>query len=610
MKIVKINKRGYGRYNVIIDELGVVLKDMSDMQIHILKATQNTKYFVPLIETIINNPNFSLEEFYKKMELEDLVSEKPSKILVSAQDDVEKYYVDRNGTTAFCTHSRILTREQADILKQCLALNSKFNFFGPNNANHGFDIETFGIEFISKLDNGLDEYTYEVLLEDEELLNELKHNPQVATYVAKAVNEYNKILYDMENNTSFFELQDLESWNDPQLDEIEGSSFFDKKAEMRKRLKAQGKLFNKFNGVDEDQEDLETLFRQRIQQLSHMSREQIKMFEEYEDYRFNMYPYKLWAKEENPELIKRHRGKVTINPETLVEGSAMEYLKTSGPRIDVADTDKAFVKKALKTANDLVIKQDEHGKDITYLQSMLQQRIEGPTNAGSSYENVTERELLENLLNADWEETSHPDVMEGCRVFKCNLPGLEGILNLDELDENTELYAIDPKGTGNIGIGAGNVTKKMAQETYLITGKEVIDGIEKDIVFTFHPGEPVKPSQVKAEKVADGTKLTVAKARKLGLDKAKYLSDDMLQMYREKYEKEKPFFKKFLDKVKGLFNRNKKLAPTSTESPSAHTSQESTKKDFAEAIKVAERELQQNDEVIKTQSIKSQGQEK
>lgn len=28
MKIVRINKRGYDRYDVIIDELGVVLKNM------------------------------------------------------------------------------------------------------------------------------------------------------------------------------------------------------------------------------------------------------------------------------------------------------------------------------------------------------------------------------------------------------------------------------------------------------------------------------------------------------------------------------------------------------------------------------------------------------
>lgn len=526
------------------------------------------------------------------MELEDLVSDKPSKILLSAQDVEESRYID--GKKVFNTHSRILTREQADILKQCLDKNGNYNFLGASPWNHGFDIETFGLDFISELNHGLDEYTYKTLLEDEKLLNEIKNNPQVATYVAKAVNEYIKMQSGIEGAMKYdaYEPYRLDWYGDHNLDSLEGMS--SKRArEMSRRLSKEGKKFNDYNDYEEDIEDLQTLFKERLQQLADMPKDKIKMFEEYEDFRFEAY--------ENVDEME-----ATINPETLVEGDVMEYLKTSGPGIELADTDKAFVKKALKTANDLVIKKDEHGKDITYLQSMLQQRIEGPTNAGSSYENVTERELLENLLNADWEETSHPDVMEGCRVFKCNLPGLEGILNLDELDENTELYAIDPKGTGNIGIGAGNVTKKIAQETYLITGKEMIDGIEKDIVFTFHPGEPVRPSQVKAEKVADGTKLTVAKARKLGLDKAKYLSDDMLQMYREKYEKEKPFFKKFLDKFKGLFNRNKKLPPASIESLSAHTSQESTKKAFTEEIKVAESELQQNDEVIKPKSIESQ----
>lgn len=47
------------------------------------------------------------------MELEDLVSDKPSKILLSAQDVEESRYID--GKKVFTTHSRILTREQADI---------------------------------------------------------------------------------------------------------------------------------------------------------------------------------------------------------------------------------------------------------------------------------------------------------------------------------------------------------------------------------------------------------------------------------------------------------------------------------------------------------------
>lgn len=601
MKIIETKRKsyeGFNLYDVTIDELGLVLKGMTSREISILEKAKNTEYFEPLIEMIRSNPQFDFETFGIEMKLEDIASDKPSKILLSAQG-VQESYVD--GKKVFDTHSRILTREQADILKQCIAKNSNYNFWGASAWNHGFDIETFGLDFISGLNHGLDEYTYKTLLEDEKLLNEIKNNPQVATYVAKAVNEYIKMQSGIEGAVSNYAYDSYRDhwYGDHNLDLLEGSSW-ERARQMSRRLSKEGKKFNDYNDYEEDIEDLQTLFKERLQQLADMPKDKIKMFDEYEDFRFEVYQ----------DLDERE---VTINPETLVEGDVMEYLKTSGPvtpRIEVADTDKAFVKKALKTANDLVIKQDEHGKDITYLQSMLQQRIEGPTNAGSSYENVTERELLENLLNADWEETFHPDVMEGCRVFKCNLPGLEGILNLDELDENTELYAIDPKGTGNIGIGAGNVTKKIAQETYLITGKEMIDGIEKDIAFTFHPGEPVRPSQVKAEKVADGTKLTVAKARKLGLDKAKYLSDDMLQMYREKYEKEKPFFKKFLDKFKGLFNRNKKLPPASIESPSAHTSQESAKKAFAEAIKVAESELQQNDEVIKPKSIESQEPEK
>lgn len=546
-------------YDVVIDELGIILKNIDGRQIKCIKNAQNTKYLLPLIETIKVNPHFDLEMFGNEMKLEDLVSSNPSKILVSAQS--------ANDFDFFRTYSRILTREQIDILKQCINRNKDYNFLGATESNHGFDTETFGIDFISKLNNGLDEYTYNTIIQDKKLLEKIKSNLEIANYMADVVNEYMKIQHNIKNapKENFCYYSDYEY--DPSLSIKENS-------QKRKELSEKNGRFNHYNEYEDDIADLESLFQERLQQLDQNGK--IEEFEEFE-YRWSDYSDEV----------------VTVNIDTIEEGNAMEYLKNSRKeRIEVTDTDKAFVKKALKTANDLVIKKDEQGKDVTYLQSILQQRIEEPTNASSSYENVTEKQLLKDLLEADWEETSHTDVMEGCRVFKCNLPGLKSILDLDELGKNAELYAIDSKETGNIEIGAGNVTKKETQETYLITRKEMIDGVEKDIVFTFHPGEPVRPSQIKAEKIADGTRITVDKAKKLGLEKAKYLSEDMLQMYREKYEKEKPFYKKFLDKLKGLFN--KKLPSSSNENPASSSTQNSDRKKFFNEFNVEESELQQS----------------
>lgn len=187
-----------------------------------------------------------------------------------------------------------------------------------------------------------------------------------------------------------------------------------------------------------------------------------------------------------------------------------------------------FVKKALDNAKRIKM------GDKTYLDVMLGQRIEGPSNAGSSYEVDSPEELYDILISQEWEETTHPDVMPGCRAFKSKLAGLEGILNMEDLLDDVELYAIDPKGTGKVGIGAGEVEKNPVDTTYLIIGKENIDGKDEDVVFTFHPGEPVRPSEVEIKDIPDGTRLTKEEAQKLGFDKVKYLSAEMLEEYRHK----------------------------------------------------------------------------
>lgn len=194
---------------------------------------------------------------------------------------------------------------------------------------------------------------------------------------------------------------------------------------------------------------------------------------------------------------------------------------------------KELVKKALDNAKKIVIGKDDEGKDITYLDSMLNQRIEGSTNAGSSYP-MEKNELLQALKNGDWEEIEHPEVQEGCRCFKIPLKGLEGILDVEELDDNTRFFAMDPKKTGKISIGAANVKKKEVNDTYLIVGKEEIDGNKEDVVFTFHPGEPVRPSIVDIDTIRDGEVLDKDKLAKYGFSKVKFMSDEMVKEYQNK----------------------------------------------------------------------------
>lgn len=219
-----------------------------------------------------------------------------------------------------------------------------------------------------------------------------------------------------------------------------------------------------------------------------------------------------------------------------VDGLNLYYSNDIGAmRQQIIHRNNEFVKKALNNAKKLIMGKDEEGNDKTYLDVMLNQRIEGKNNAGSSYKVDSKEELYQKLISQEWSETTHPDVMPGCKVFKSNLAGLEGILDIDDLPDDVELYAIDPKETGKIGIGAGNIEKNPVKETYLIVGKEQIDGKEEDVVFTFHPGEPVRPSEIETKEIPDGTKLTKEEAEQLGFDKVKYLSDKLLEQYRHKY---------------------------------------------------------------------------
>ena len=175
------------------------------------------------------------------------------------------------------------------------------------------------------------------------------------------------------------------------------------------------------------------------------------------------------------------------------------------------------IRAALRNTKELII------GDRSYLESQLLQRIEGPTNAGSSYENMTPAELLEKLYNADWEQVEVEAVMQGCTAFRTDLPGLNGILDFDKLPKDAELYVIDPKGTGKIGIGAANVEKTPEEDTYLIVGEE--DG--KEVVYTFHPGKPIAPSMVDAKDYPHGTKISLEEAKALGFSKVKFISEEM-----------------------------------------------------------------------------------
>ena len=151
-----------------------------------------------------------------------------------------------------------------------------------------------------------------------------------------------------------------------------------------------------------------------------------------------------------------------------------------------------------------------------YWESTCRQRLAG--GAGSCYPQFASIEAIENAItSADWEETHHPDVMPGCRVFKAQLPGLFGLVDISTLPKSTVFTADDRKGTGKISLTVHGVPAVKVETTYLIVGDEQ----GQQVVFTFHPGEPVQPSQVTTHQYKHGEKITMKKALKLGFKWAK-----------------------------------------------------------------------------------------
>lgn len=136
---------------------------------------------------------------------------------------------------------------------------------------------------------------------------------------------------------------------------------------------------------------------------------------------------------------------------------------------------------------------------------------------GSVYEGVTASELEQKLLSLEWETYTHPAIQSGSSAFKAGMPGRLGVIELATMPADTKVTLDDRKNTGTVSAVVEGIRGPQVDFTILILGME--KGIE--VVFTFHPGEPVSPSKVQASPGMHGKKVTVAEALALGLKTAK-----------------------------------------------------------------------------------------
>lgn len=175
-----------------------------------------------------------------------------------------------------------------------------------------------------------------------------------------------------------------------------------------------------------------------------------------------------------------------------------------------------------------------------YLEQTLSFRAgTNPGHIGSYYPNLSPAQLLEIIRNADWQPYQHPDIMDGCIAFSAKIPGINGLADLTKLPGDTPVILIDPKKTGKVSAAIDTThapeTGREESQTIIILGPDEAVG-KQYIVYTFHPGAPVRPSPVEASSVdLNYPIITAQEAIAINLSLAK-VENGILEITRQEQE--------------------------------------------------------------------------
>jgi len=162
----------------------------------------------------------------------------------------------------------------------------------------------------------------------------------------------------------------------------------------------------------------------------------------------------------------------------------------------------------------------------SYWKKTLEQRL--VNGAGSRFNIASAEELERLLLELDWLEYNHPSIKAPARGYKASLPpsvkAWLGVVRLDSLDSETRVKLDDRKGTSKVSalVEQSSVNAELLEVDYvvLLVGPHPEDpGLE--VVWTFHPGPPIRPSEVPASSELVNKVITAREALELGLEWAK-----------------------------------------------------------------------------------------
>ncbi|HEY9790649.1 MAG TPA: hypothetical protein V6D22_09645 [Candidatus Obscuribacterales bacterium] len=146
-----------------------------------------------------------------------------------------------------------------------------------------------------------------------------------------------------------------------------------------------------------------------------------------------------------------------------------------------------------------------------------------PENRMGSYWEMTADELKRAIHTADWKPFEDKDgvIAAPARAYQSTIPGGRlGMTTLESVPQDAKLYLVDPKGTGKWSLATSGAMEPVTDKATLIVGPGD-DG--KMISWTFHPGDPVRPSNLDSAKLqsilgdmgisADTTRIKITRAQ-------------------------------------------------------------------------------------------------
>jgi hypothetical protein len=146
---------------------------------------------------------------------------------------------------------------------------------------------------------------------------------------------------------------------------------------------------------------------------------------------------------------------------------------------------------------------------------VLAQRNPGPQALGSTFLTPT---TWDELAAAAWEPYWHHEVVPGCWAVKASIPGLLGVMHIDELPATARLTLVDGHTTSFVEVVYHPPAGARVPVDYSTAVIGVHEGVE--MVFTVFPGDPVRPSSLPAAE-HKGREVSAEEARKLGFRYAK-----------------------------------------------------------------------------------------